>query len=106
MPENHEKPVPEREPAPVPFAVHEGALAFARETITRLWVAVILLSVLFFASNIAWLIYNAQFETISYQQDGEGLNNVCTGTQGAIIYGAEGEVQEEALRQSEGRESP
>lgn len=106
MPDETGKSVPEREPAPVPFIVYEGALAFARETITRLWVAVILLSVLFFASNIAWLIYNAQFETISYQQDGEGLNNVCTGTQGAIIYGAEGEVQEEALRQSQGRESP
>lgn len=92
------------EPAPVPFAVHEAAIAFARETITRLWIAVILLSVLFFASNVAWLIYNAQFETISYAQDGEGLNNVCTGTQGAIIYGAEGQVQEEALRQGEGRQ--
>lgn len=106
MSENPEKEAPETQPAPVPFAVHEGALAFARETITRLWIAVILLSILFFASNIAWLVYNSQFETISYQQDGEGLNNVCTGTQGAIIYGAEGEVQEEALRQSQGRESP
>lgn len=103
MPENK---APDSTPAPVPFAVHESALAFARETITRLWIAVILLIVLLFASNIGWLIYEAQFETISYQQDGAGLNNVCTGTQGAIIYGTESEVQEEALRQSQGAESP
>lgn len=93
-------------PAPVPFAVHESALSFARETVNRLWIAVILLAVLLFASNVGWLIYEAQFETISYQQDGEGLNNICTGTQGAIVYGAEGEIQEEALRQSQGAKSP
>ncbi len=93
-------------PAPVPFAVHESAIAFARETVTRLWIAVILLAILLFASNVGWLIYEAQFETISYQQDGAGLNNICTGTQGAIVYGAESEVQEEALRQSQGAKSP
>lgn len=76
------------EPAPVPFAVHEGALAFARETITRLWVAVILLVVLLAASNFAWLYAWTQYDYVSdtYTQDGEGVNMIGGGD---CIYGTD-----------------
>lgn len=53
------------EPAPVAFAVHEGAVAFARETITRLWVAVCLLAVLLFLTNAAWLWAWIQYDYAS-----------------------------------------
>lgn len=42
-----------------------------------------------------FMIYESQFETISYTQDGEGLNNVNVGEQGDINYGAEGSVETE-----------
>lgn len=98
----HEKNI--HDPAPVPFAVHESALAFSREIIARQWWVIILLILLLFGTNAGWLWYESQYDKISYTQDGEGLNNVCTGTQGAILYGTESQVQEEALRQNPGSE--
>ena len=44
-----------------------------------------------FASNAGWLIYESQFATISYEQDGEGINNVNIGEQGDLNNGAESE---------------
>lgn len=92
------------EPAPVPFAVHQCEVSFYREILFRLIWVIVLLIVALFASNVYWLNYEAQYDKISYAQDGEGLNNICTGTQGAIVFGTEGEIQEEAFRQIEGVE--
>lgn len=47
---------------PVPYLVHEGIMARAERTTKRLWILVILLVVLLVGSNIAWLIYESQFE--------------------------------------------
>ena len=41
--------------------------------------------VLVFASNVGWLIYESMYDTISYDQDGSGLNNINTGKQGDLI---------------------
>ena len=59
--------------------------------IKRMWIALIVLIGLLFISNMAWLIYESQFETISYEQDGDGLNNVNLGEQGDLINGTESE---------------
>lgn len=106
MAEKPESKNPDSTPAPVPFAVHESALAFARETNTRQFWIIILLVILIFATNAGWIWYESQYETICYTQDGEGLNNICTGEQGAITYGAESPAQEETLREIQGAESP
>lgn len=50
---------------------------------------------LFFGTNVGWIVYESQFETISYEQDGEGLNNVNVGEQGDINYGAESQSEAE-----------
>jgi hypothetical protein len=63
----------------------------------RLWIALIVAVAMLFASNMGWLIYESQFVTVSYEQDGDGVNNVNVGEQGDINNGAESQdkVQEE-----------
>ena len=53
--------------------------ALAERTIKRLWVLIILLVILLFGTNAAWIIYESQFETVetTYTQDvdaGDGGN--------------------------------
>ena len=72
----------------VPYIVYEATQARNERTIKRLIIALIVAIALLFASNIAWLYYESQFDTYSYEQDGEGINNINTGEQGDI-YGAE-----------------
>lgn len=50
-------------PDPVPFAVHESAMARMERTIRRLWILLIVLVVLLVGSNALWIWYEAQFET-------------------------------------------
>lgn len=75
----------------VPYVAHEAEVSRQERQIKRMWIALIVLIGLFFVSNMAWLIYESQFETISYEQDGDGLNNVNLGEQGDLINGAESE---------------
>ena len=74
----------ERRADPVPFIVHEGAMARQERTISRLWIVVILLIVLLVGSNAAWIWYEAQYETVSVvqqvEQDAEnGINRFVGG---------------------------
>lgn len=81
----------------VPYVVHESAMARAERTIKRQWIAIIVLICLLFGSFGLFVWYESQFVTVSYEQDGDGLNNVNVGEQGDINNGAESEdkVQEE-----------
>lgn len=82
-------------PESVPYIVHESSMARMERQIKRLWIALLVVVVMLFASNTGWLIYESQFETIAYEQDGEGINNINLGEQGDLNNGAESEVQEE-----------
>lgn len=90
-------------PAEIPYIVYESEMARLErgrdEEIKRHlrdkrnWmIAFFVALALFFVTNIGWLIYESQFVTISYAQDGEGINNVNTGEQGDIINGAESTI--------------
>ena len=68
----------------VPFIVHEGIVSRLERTIKRLVIALVICIILMFTTNCIWLYYEMQFETITYSQDGKGINNVNTGTQGDI----------------------
>lgn len=68
----------------VPFIVHEGIVSRQERTIKRLIIALIIAISLMFVTNCIWIYYEMQFETITYSQDGEGINNVNTGTQGDV----------------------
>ena len=87
----------ENQNATVPYVVHEATVARQERQIKRQWIALLVAIAMLFASNIGWLIYESQFVTVSYEQDGDGLNNVNVGEQGDINNGAESEdkVQEE-----------
>lgn len=77
----------------VPYVVHEAEVSRQERQIKRMWVALIVLIVALFLTNMAWIGYESQFETISYEQDGDGVNNVNLGEQGDVINGAESENQ-------------
>ena len=82
-------------PATVDYFVYDYTVSRYERTVKRLWIALIVVVSLFFATNIGWLIYESQFETISYDydQDGEGVN----------IIGDENEVRPyESTSSSEG----
>lgn len=79
----------------VPYVVHQSAAARQERQIRRMWIVLIVAVAMLFASNIGWLIYESQFETITYEQDGEGINNVNYGEQGDLNDGAESENQAE-----------
>lgn len=59
--------------------------ALAERTIKRLWIIIILLVVLLFGSNAAWIWYESQWEvTETYQEvqqdaNGDGTNNFVGG---------------------------
>lgn len=87
----------------VPYIVHEAALMRAEKTIKRLTVIAILSIVLMFVSNFAWMYEWTQFDTVSYEQDGEGINNVNVGTQGDVLNGTESTDQDSETWQEQGR---
>ena len=51
-------------PKDVPYIVHEVAVARLERVIKRMWVLVILLIILFVASNGAWIWWESQFEKV------------------------------------------
>ena len=69
----------DKNPASVPYVVHESAMARAeRQTKSLVWV-IVLLIVLLVGSNIAWIAYENSFddmtETYTVEQDGADTNN-------------------------------
>ena len=68
----------------VPYIVFESSEVKSERTIKRLIYVVVLLIVLLFVSNTIWVYNWSTYDTVSLNQDGEGLNNVNTGTQGDL----------------------
>lgn len=69
---------------PVPYAVHEKDMARMERTNKRLWIALILLIVFLVGSNIAWIAYESQFETV---ESTEITQDVDTGEGDAFVSG-------------------
>lgn len=65
----------------VPFIVHEADMARQERTIKRLWIALVLVVLLFFGSNLAWTVYENQFEDIKIEaeQSADTGNNYAIG---------------------------
>jgi hypothetical protein len=61
--------------------------------VKRLWIALVVCIAMLFACNAGWLIFESQFETIAYEQDGDDINNVNFGGQGDLNNVAESENQ-------------
>lgn len=83
----------------IPYVVYEGTQARNERTTKRLIGIITLLIVLLFGSNGLWLYAWMQYDysstsettqtTQDYWQDGNGYNNINTGTQGDVVNGAE-----------------
>ena len=91
--------VTENQSMNVPYVVHEATVARQERQIKRMWIALIVAIAMLFASNIGWLIYENQFETVETNetvieatQDGEGINIVGGGD---INYDSESKDNQE-----------
>ena len=64
--------------------------AMAERTIKRLWIVIILLIVLLVGTNVAWLVYEAQWqvaESTEVTQENDGGYNNYVGNDGDIYNG-------------------
>ena len=76
-------------PKDVPYIAHEVAVARLERVIKRMWVLVLLLIILFVASNGAWILWESQYQTIETtitQENADGYNNYI-GNDGDIVNG-------------------
>ena len=76
-------------PKDVPYIVHEGAVARLERVIKRMLRLVLLLIILLFVSNAAWILYQSQFEDVETtitQENEDGYNNYI-GNDGDIVNG-------------------
>ena len=83
-------------PASVPYVVHESTVARMERIIKRQWIALIVAICMLFGAFGLFVWYESLYETISYEQDGEGINNVNLGKQGDLNNGSKGSIQEKA----------
>ncbi len=75
---------------PVPYIVHESAMARMERTIKRLWILLILTISLLVATNGAWIWYESQWEvveTTEITQENDGGYNNYIGNDGDIYNG-------------------
>lgn len=77
----------------VPYVVHESAMARSERHSKRLWVVILVLIGALIGTNLAWIIYNSQFEIVEEstqtnitQENENGYNNYI-GNDGDINYG-------------------
>ena len=75
----------------VPYVVHESAMARNERHNKRLWIVILVLIGALIASNLAWIIYESQFETITEEyeikQENDGGNNNSIINGGEIVNG-------------------
>lgn len=68
----------------VPFIVLESITSRLERTIRRLWIICLILITLLFASNVAWMLYEQQFEDYQITQESETGSNNYIGHDGDI----------------------
>lgn len=73
--------------ATIPFFAHEEQMARLDNTIKRLWILCILLVLLLVGTNIAWIVYESQFEDVVVTQQNEDGYNNYVGNDGDIYNG-------------------
>lgn len=67
----------------IPFVAHEADMTRMERIIRRLWVLCIILVIALIGSNVGWIIYESQFETVSTSVEQE----VDTGEGDATVIG-------------------
>ena len=59
----------DKNPASVPYVVHESAMAMSERQAKRLVAVIILLIVLLVGSNVGWMIYENSFEDVNTTEE-------------------------------------
>lgn len=90
----------------IPYIAHESILTRQERQIKRMWILTLIIFLALVLTNAGWICYEAQYDTISYEQDGSGVNNLNAGER--MIYNNESEIgySEEAKWDSFGLENP
>ena len=74
--------------AMIPYYVHEGEMVRMERVNKRLFIAFIIVLIMLFATNIGWIIYESQFETVDIDQQVEtGDSPAVVSGMGDAIYG-------------------
>ena len=80
----------------IPYVAHEASVSRLEKTNKRMFILCIILIAALIFSNVAWIVYEMQFETVEeiaeeYDfdviQDGENGNNNFVGRDGGIVNG-------------------
>lgn len=81
----------ESETANIPFVVYQATAARQERQIKRMWVVILLLICSLIGTNLAWIIYNSQFEiveeSVTVEQENDNGDNNYIGNNGDISYG-------------------
>ena len=72
-------------PEIISYYEHEEEVFRMERHCKRLFIALMVCIALLFVSNMGWLVYESMYDTMSYTQDGAGINNINTGKQGDVI---------------------
>lgn len=74
----------------IPFIAHEQMMVRMERTNHRLWIMCIFLIICLIASNVAWIVYESQWEVFEEQtvtqESSDGVNNFI-GNDGDIYNG-------------------
>ena len=75
----------------VPYVAHESAMARSERHNKRLWIVILVLIGALIGTNLAWIIYNSQFEVVEdsvvVEQENDNGDNNYIGNDGDINYG-------------------
>ena len=74
----------------ISYVAFESVCARFERTIKRLWITIILLTVLLVGTNCAWLWYESQFDTVSSETTETYTSDATDG--GVAIANGDGEV--------------
>jgi len=78
----------------IPYFAHEAEVMRQEKHMKRLWIALVISILCILISNLVWIWYINQYDFVSYDQDGEGVN----------IIGDSNEVENGTEIQSESEE--
>ena len=74
----------------IPYVAYESAMARSDQNSKRMWIVILVLILALIGTNLAWIVYEAQFdvveETTITQENENGYNNYI-GNDGDINYG-------------------
>lgn len=75
----------------VPYIAHQSAVARQERQMRRMWIVILVLICALIGTNLAWIIYNSQFEvveeSIMVEQENDNGDNNYIGNDGDITYG-------------------